>query len=251
MSALPVSVCLLCCNEADRLVRSLPPLKDFAEIVALDSGSTDRSLALLKEAGARTLFHEWNGFVPMRLRLFAAATQPWIFWLDADEVVTPPLLENMTALFADGEPDCSGYLINRMVYFQGRWIRHGEWFPDWNLRLFRRDGWKMDQQAVHEKVEVSGKVGQLDGLLEHRALRDRAELRRRVERYAALASGERVARGKKPSRLQGVCHASGRFLRGYLLRRGFLDGGEGFLIAREIARATFYKYAGQRENLSA
>ncbi|MGD1017788.1 MAG: glycosyltransferase family 2 protein [Verrucomicrobiia bacterium] len=241
---------MLCKNEADRLVRSLPPLSDFAEIVALDSGSVDQSLALLKAAGARTLFHEWDGFVPMRRRLFSSATQPWIFWLDADEVVTVPLLENMKALFAGGEPRCAGYLIDRMVCFRGRWIRHGEWFPDWNLRLFRRDAWRMDSRAVHEKIEVNGKVGRLHGLLEHHALRDLADLRQRVARYAALAAGERMAHGKKPSRLQGALHASARFLRGYLLRRGFLDGGEGFLIAREIARGTFFKYAGRCEDLS-
>jgi glycosyltransferase involved in cell wall biosynthesis len=240
----------LCKNEADRLVQSLPPLRDFAEIAALDSGSTDQSLALLKAAGARTLFHEWDGFVPMRRRLFLSATQPWIFWLDADEVVTGPLLENIKALFADSDPPCAGYLIDRMVYFQGRWIRHGEWFPDWNLRLFRRDAWKMDYRAVHEKVEVNGKVGRLHGLLEHHALRDLADLRQRLLRYAALAAGERTAQGKTPSRLQGALHASTRFLRGYLLRRGFLDGREGFHIAREIARGTFLKYTRQGENLS-
>ena len=165
MKSLPISVCILTLNEEENLVRTLPPLKRFAEVLVFDSGSTDRSVQMCREAGA--VIHEvpWEGFGTTRRKLFEAASQPWILWLDADEVITDELLDEISQLFANGEPGKKAYSINRMVYFEGKWIRHGEWFPDWVMRLFPADCWEMIELDVHESVKVSCPTGRLHQLI--------------------------------------------------------------------------------------
>lgn len=237
---MPISVCMLVLNEADRLVRSLSPLGIFEEVLVLDSGSTDGSQKLCREAGAQVLEQAWKGFGETRKRLFEEAEQPWILWIDADEVVTETLAAELHALFEKG-PSCAAYEVNRMVCFEGQWVRHGEWFPDWNVRLFRREAWEMLPRAVHEAVKINGRVGHLQGLLEHHSYRDWDDQRRRSERYARLWAEQNA--GRKIGPLAGPSRALWRFFKGYVLKRGFLDGRLGFRIAVANAREVARKYA--------
>ncbi len=245
---LPVSVCMLVLNEEDRLVRSLPPLADFAEIVVLDSGSTDRSLELCREHGCRVVEAAWEGFGAMRQRLFGLAKQPWVFWLDADEVVSGELLEALRELFGEVREGglADAYEVNRIVFFEGKWVRHGDWFPDWNVRLFRNKVWSIEPRAVHEEIEIDGRVGRLRGLLEHYTYRDRGDQRRRSERYARLWAQEQAKRGRRAHLLSAPLHALWRFFRGYFLKGGFRDGGLGFRVAWANAREVWLKYENLR-----
>tara|TARA_Y100001934_G_C12339631_1_gene769481 strand:+ start:641 stop:1393 length:753 start_codon:yes stop_codon:yes gene_type:complete len=240
---LPVTACILVKNEADRLPRILPSLDIFEEILVFDSGSEDQSVQMCLDAGARVEEVQWEGFGATRKKLFSAASSPWIFWIDADEVVTADLARELMDLFAGSEPEKRGYEVNRIVRFDGRWIRHGEWFPDWNLRLFRADSWSMEELAVHERVDLQGgKPDRLDGLLEHHTYRSWDDLRARSERYAALWAEQQSAAGRRPFFLEGVMRACWKLFRAFVLRGGFMDGILGFKIAFANAFEVYLKY---------
>lgn len=240
---LPVSVCILSLNEADRLPRCLAPLGDFAEVIVLDSGSTDGSQDICRRAGVTLLEGPWLGFAAQRRKVFGLAAQPWILWLDADEVVRPELLAEIKALFADGAaPPEAAYRINRLVVFEGREVRHGNWFPDRCIRLFRTDCWSMPERAVHESLDIRGGVADLTGLLEHHTYRDWADQRRRAEKYAALWAAQAAGEGRRAGPLTGPLRALWRFLRGYVIRRGFLDGALGWKVAAANAGEVALKY---------
>jgi len=238
---LPISVCMLTLNEADRLQQSLPPLDAFSELIIFDSGSQDRTLELCQAVGATIHTVAWEGFGTTRRKLFEQAQCSWVLWLDADEVITPELLDELRQLFAKG-PDKAAYAINRMVHFEGKWIAHGDWFPDWNVRLFRSDVWAMADVAVHESLTICGEVGQLQGLLKHYTYRDWRDQRQRSERYARLWAEQKKAQGKQVKFAEKYGRAAWRFCKGYLLKRGFLDGSIGLRIALANAREVFMKY---------
>lgn len=239
---LPVSVCILCLNEADRLRRCLAPLADFAEVVVLDSGSTDGSQAICREFGVRLIEGPWLGFAGQRRQVFGLASQKWILWLDADEVVRPELLAELKQLFTAGEPPLAAYRINRLVVFEGREVRHGNWFPDYCIRLFRTTVWSMPERAVHESLDITGETGDLNGLLEHHTYRDWDDQRRRAEKYSRLWAQQAAKEGRKPGALAGPLRGFWRFFRGYVIRRGFLDGTLGFRIARANGAEVALKY---------
>ena len=240
---LPVTVCMLCLNEADRLPRSLAAVGHFAEWLVFDTGSEDDSKEIARTAGATVRERPWEGFSRTRMRHFQEAGQPWILWVDADEVVTPELVEELRGLFQGGtEPPCQAYRLNRMIFFEGRWIRHGDWFPDWNVRLFRQGVWSMEERAVHESVRVEGSVGELASLLEHHSFRSWADKEERSRKYAVLWAGMAAERGRSCGPLSPILRAVWKFIRGYVLKQGFLDGAPGLRIALSNARETALKY---------
>jgi glycosyltransferase involved in cell wall biosynthesis len=246
---IPASVCILCLNEADRLRRCLAPLADFAEVIVLDSGSTDGSQAICREFGVKLVEGPWLGFAGQRRKAFGLASQKWILWLDADEVVRPELLAELKQLFATGEPPLAAYRINRLVVFEGREVRHGNWFPDYCIRLFRTTVWSMPERAVHESLDINGETGDLAGLLEHHTYRDWDDQRRRAEKYSKLWAQQAAKEGRRPGPLTGPLRGFWRFFRGYVIRRGYLDGTLGFRIAKANGAEVALKYRLLRESL--
>jgi glycosyltransferase involved in cell wall biosynthesis len=238
---LPVSVCILVLNEEDRLERCLSSLDPFSEIAVLDSGSSDGSLAICRARGAKIYEKDWQGFGKMRRELFALASQPWVLWLDADEVVSRDLADELQRLFTSPVA-FDAFAVNRMVFFEGKWIRHGDWFPDWNIRLFRQGSWTMEEREVHECVRIRGKVGRLGGLIEHYTYRDWADRERRSERYAELWAREKAAKRVRTFPGAPALRGAIRFLKGYILKGGFLDGALGARIALSNAREAALKY---------
>jgi len=228
-------------NEMDRLPGTLSPLSAFAEVVILDSGSADGSIDYACTHGCVVHQSEWLGFGAMRTKLFGLAREPWVLWLDADEIVTDDLLESLQKLFRDGAK-AEAYQINRMVHFIGKRIRHGDWFPDWNTRLFRSTCWKMDERPVPEALQINGRVARLPGLLEHHSYRDWPDRRDRARRYAELWATMEASRGRRPKPGEATARAAWRFVRGYVLRLGFLDGLLGLRVAASIAAETRLKY---------
>ena len=241
MNKLPISVCMLVKDEEDRLVKSLPPLAIFKEVLIYDSGSTDGSIELCKKHDAQIIHGSWHGFAETRKKLFSQANQPWIFWLDADEVITPELLEELKSTFAT-DVKVSGFQINRMVFFEGKWIRHGDWFPDWNLRLFRSNSWEIENREVHESIKVSGQTSRLSGLLEHHSYRNWQDRELRIDRYSTLWAEMKCREGKKAHLVEALTRSLWRFLRAYILKLGFLDGAIGFRIAISTANEVYIKY---------
>jgi glycosyltransferase involved in cell wall biosynthesis len=238
---LPISVCMLVKNEEDRLTKSLPPLSIFKEVLIYDSGSTDESINLCKKYHARVIQGEWLGFSETRKKLFFQASQPWIFWLDADEVVTPDLAKELIATnFASSV--YAGYELNRKVFFENKWVNHGEWFPDWNIRIFRSDSWEIENLAVHESINLKGSPRKLKGMLGHYSYRDWNDRDSRMKRYAELWAQMKSKQGVSTFAGEGILRAIWRFFRNYIIKFGFLDGILGFKISISIAKEVNLKY---------
>lgn len=238
---LPISVSILVKNEESNLINSLPALSIFKEVLVYDSGSTDKSLEICEQFGAKVISGEWLGFSESRKKVFSEASQPWIFWLDADEVLTSELASELKSVFSS-EIKCQGFEINRMVFFLGKKIRHGEWFPDWNLRIFRADSWRMDDRDVHESVNLRGSSVRLSGLLEHYSYQDWNDRAQRMEHYSNLWAQMKQEQGSKTFSGEGSIRALWRFFRAYILKFGFLDGLIGFKIAISVASEVALKY---------
>jgi len=244
-----ISFCIITLNEADNLPRCLKSITGLAdEIVVLDSGSTDATEAIAKQFGARWEVQEWQGYVAQKNRLISLARNEWVFSLDADEELSPELREEILAIQAGTPVDgICGYSMPRCVFYEGRWIRHGNWYPDRLTRLFRRENARFTGGKVHEKLEIPGKVQRLNGDLHHYSFRDEDDHWKRCLKYAGLWAESRNEEGKKPGPLAPYLHSVGRWIRGYFIKAGFLDGLMGLKIANICAREVYLKYSLLRE----
>jgi len=239
-----ISFCLITLNEEANLQRCLQSCAELAdEIVVLDSGSTDGTEQIVRQFGARWEHQEWLGFVGQKNRALGRAACPWVFSIDADEALSPELREEVRHLKGTEPPvDCGGYSMPRCVCYEGRWIRHGDWYPDRLVRLFRRDRARFVGGQVHERLEVAGTVVRLHSDLHHYSFRDAADHWERCQKYARLWAETQLAAGQQAGVWAPSVHAAFRWLRGYVLRRGFLDGPQGRRIADLNAREVRLKY---------
>ena len=230
MSGINASVCILAKDEEENLPRCLAPLREFDEVIVLDSGSSDATVKIAPEWGARVIGEPWDGFGTTRRKLFEAATRPWILWLDADEVLSDELLGEIRNC-VQVDPDVDGYQINRINYVGNRRVRHGLWYPDWNLRFFRRTAWIMEERDVHESVRVEGDIGRFLSRLDHYRYRDWKDRRERAARHAKLWAAQTFRDGRRATFFDQVGRSFGCFVKGYFLRLGFLDGLLGIRVA--------------------
>jgi glycosyltransferase involved in cell wall biosynthesis len=237
-----LSVAIITLDEETNIGPCLESVKWADEGVVCDSGSRDRTMEIAAGYGARTFQDDWLGFAAHKNLAVSRCSQPWILVLDADERVPPPLREEIEAILrSDAAGD--GYSLGRKNFFLGAWIRHGGWSPDRSVRLFRRGQGRFRPRAVHEVVEVSGRIGALQHPLEHYTYASVSDFLRRMERYAALAAGELFATGHRCGVVDLTLRPAWTFLRMYLVGRGFLDGWRGLLLAGLYASYTFAKYA--------
>ncbi len=239
-----ISFCLIALNEEANLARCLESVKELAaEVVILDSGSTDATSQIAQQYSARWHHQDWLGFVGQKNAALALAANDWVFSIDADEELSPELRAEIARLQLTAPPDhCTGFSMPRCVLYEGRWIRHGDWYPDRLVRLFRRSRARFVGGKVHERLELSGDVESLTGELHHYSYRDAADHRARCQRYARLWAETQFAAGRTVLPLAPSFHAVFRWLRGYVLRRGFLDGEQGRRIASFCAWETLLKY---------
>lgn len=243
-----ISACIIAKDEADRIGPCLDSVSFCDEIVVLDSGSRDGTVALCRSKGARVLETDWPGWIAQKNRAVDAARHDWILSLDADERVDPALRAAVEALRdarSGEEPEGPvAYEVTRLNRYLGRWIRHGGWYPEWRIRLFDRRHARWGGVDPHDRVEVRGRLGRLrDGNLLHHSYRSLADHVRQMDRFTGVSAGEMLARGRRPG-LWGLCvrppfHA----FRMYVLRRGFLDGWPGFVSATMFGWYVFLKYA--------
>ncbi len=240
------SVCLITFNEELNLGRCLASVVRFAdEVVVVDSGSTDRTQEIATTAGARVISQPWLGYVGQKNFAIDRATHGWIFSIDADEEVSPRLsaeIEELKSRSGEVSPRCSGFRMPRCVLYEGRWIRHGDWYPDRLVRLFRKERARFAGGKVHERLELSGEIRDLRHELYHYSFRDRADHWQRCLDYARLWAESAFEAGKRAGGWAGPSHAAFRWVRGYLFRGGFLDGAQGWHIARMSAAEVKLKY---------
>ena len=237
----PLSVVLITLNAAAQLEACLQSAAFADEILVVDSGSVDGTLALAERYGARVVQQAWLGFGPQKQYAVSQARHEWVLCLDADERVTPELQASIEAALT--QPLFGAYRFARRNRFLGRYLRYGEGYPDWNLRLFdrRRAGWTND--VVHENVTTDCEVATLKGDLLHDSAETIASYLAKQNRYTTLAAEAAFGAGKRASGLKLVLSPIVRFVKFYALRRGFLDGLPGFVHIVIGCFNSFSKYA--------
>jgi glycosyltransferase involved in cell wall biosynthesis len=236
-----LSVVIITRNEAANIRACLESVRFADEIVVVDTASTDGTPEICREFGAQVFDQPFLGYGPQKNFGIDRAAGEWSLNVDADERVSDSLREEIQAVIAAADA-CDGYWIARQNYFGDTWIRHGGWFPDYNLRLFRKSKGRFNERSVHEAVQVNGSVGKLRAPLVHRTCRDFAEFAQRQERYAELAAAELAREGRRAGALDLWLRPPLTFLKMYLLKRGCFDGVKGFTLARLYARYTRRKY---------
>lgn len=241
----PLSVVVITLNAAAQLEACLQSARFADEIVVVDSGSSDGTPALAVRCGARVLQQEWLGFGRQKQFAVNAARNDWVLCLDADERVTPELqaaIEN-----ALKNPSTAAFRFPRRNRFLGRYLRHGEGYPDWSLRLFDRRQARWSDDAVHEKVETEGSVGELRGDLLHDSAESLAAYLTKQNRYTTLAAEMALAAGKRASFARIAFSPVVRFVKFYFIRQGFRDGLPGLIHIAIGCFNSFMKYSKMLE----
>jgi glycosyltransferase involved in cell wall biosynthesis len=251
---LPVSVCIIAGNEALRIRRALESVSGWvAEIVvATDDSMTDGTDKIAGSYGAKIFRQPWQGHAAHRNFASEKATQPWLLAIDADEEVSPALRDEIirTISTMPGESPVVAYSFPRCTLYCGRWIRHGDWYPDRKVRLWRRDEAHWTGGTLHEKLLVRGAVGRLRGDLLHYSMESLDHHTRKSIMVSNLFLNRELEQRRRANFLGLWTRPWWRFVRGYFLRRGFLDGWQGYTIARMVAFETFLRYAKLRESQS-
>lgn len=241
-----ISVTIIARDEEANIARAIASVDFCAEVLVVDSGSTDRTVEIARSLGATVLHHEWPGYAAQKNFAAAKASHDWILSIDADEAVGPGLAASIRGL-AEAEPEHAGFDFPRLARYCGKWIRHSGWYPDRKVRLYRRDRGRWVGDFVHESVVVSGPVGHLEGNLLHYTCDTFRDHRANVERYTDLAAREIVASGQRPTASRLFLGPPFAFAKSFFLQLGFMDGAAGFTIAWMAARYVYLKHAKARK----
>jgi glycosyltransferase involved in cell wall biosynthesis len=241
-TAMRLSVIVIARDEERVIARCLESVRFADEVIVLDGGSTDRTVDICERLGARVVSApDWPGFGPQKNRAAALAGGDWLLSIDADEWVNPELANSIRRAL-ESQQGTDAYELPRLSSFCGRYIRHGGWWPDYVVRLFRRGAARFTDDAVHERLIVGGRVGRLEGLLMHESIRDLEDALAKVNRYSSDGAAMLHRQGKRATLATAILRGAWTFVRTYLLRAGFLDGREGFMAAVYAAENTFHKY---------
>lgn len=229
-------------NEEAVIRRCLESVAWADEIILVDSGSSDRTVEIARELGARTVVTaDWPGPGPQRNRAIDQATTDWILALDADEWVTPELRDEiLAAVKTPGE--YVGYRIPRLSSYCGRRMRHSGWWPDYVSRLFRRGRARFGGGIVHDHLVPEGRMGKLTHPLLHEAITDLDDMLSKLNSYSTWGAQTLHERGRRAGLGTALGHGAWTFIKTYLIRAGFLDGREGFMLAVSNAEGAYYKY---------
>lgn len=237
----PLSVVIITKNAATQLGACLDSASFADEIVVVDSGSNDGTAELAAQRGARVIQKEWLGFGAQKQFAVDAARHDWVLCLDADERVSVPLRERILAALA--APAATAYAMARGNRFMGRWLKHGEGYPDWSLRLFDRRHARWSDDAVHEKVLTDAPAARIEGDLLHDSAETLAGYLDKQNRYTSMQAEALYQAGKRAGLIQLLLSPALRFVKFYVLRLGFLDGVPGLVHILIGCSNSFHKYA--------
>jgi glycosyltransferase involved in cell wall biosynthesis len=244
-AAVKITATLITLNEEENLPRALSSLGCCDDIVVVDSGSDDRTVEIAREYGARVIERQFSGYADQKNFASGLAQHDWILSLDADEALSDKLEAEVRELKRSG-PRADAYQAPRLAEYLGKWIRYSGWYPDPKVRLYNRKKARWVGEYVHEAVEVDGRLGILKGDLLHFTCRSFSEHLATIDRYTTLAAKEIIAGGKRVGVGHLVVSPLWTFLRTYIIKRGFLDGMEGWIIAQMAAFYVFSKYLKAR-----
>jgi glycosyltransferase involved in cell wall biosynthesis len=241
LTKIPVSAAIITLDAAAELEPCLASLGFADDIVIVDSGSTDDTLAIARRHGARVISAPWRGFGAQKQLAVDAARHDWVLCVDADERVTPELAQSIAGAIA--RPGASACRMARCNRFLGRWLRHGEGYPDWSLRLFDRRTSRWSDDAVHERVIHAGAVVTLAGDLQHESAATLAQYLAKQNRYTSLQASHLHGQGCRAGVLRLIASPLLRFIKFYVLRLGFLDGAPGLIHISIGCINSYLKYA--------
>ena len=236
-----LSVIIITKNEESMIRECLQSVSWADEIIVVDSGSTDNTVAICTELGAKVHVRDWPGYGPQKNRALNLATGDWVLSLDADERISPELRNEIRAALADPR-EHHAFRIPRSSSYCGRIIRHSGWWPDYVTRLFKRGHARFSDDRVHEHLIVEGKTATLKQPLRHEAFRSLEQVLQKLNDYST--AGAIMLRQQQRTASLGIAifHGLWTFIRTYFLRAGFLDGREGFMLAVSNAEGTYYRY---------
>jgi len=243
---MPVTVCIITRDEEENLPDCLDSVRWADEILVVDSRSTDRTREIAAAAGARVLERDFPGHIEQKNFALGEASHDWVLCIDADERLSPELAASVKRALAD-PGDRAGFECARLTFHVGRPIRHGGWYPDRNFRLFDRRRGRWGGRNPHDRVQLDGPLGRLEGDLLHHSYRSLSDHVRQIDFFTTIAAREKRARGERGSLPRMALHPPWKFLRMFVLKGGFLDGAAGFTVAVMGAWYVFLKYAKLRE----
>ncbi|MGI8527013.1 MAG: glycosyltransferase family 2 protein [Pseudolabrys sp.] len=235
-----LSAIIIVKNEAANIAECLDSVAFADERIVVDSGSEDDTVAIAAAKGAQVSFHAFEGFGQQFNHALSLASGEWIFSIDADERVSAGLAAELQQAMREGKAD--GYEMPRLSRFCGRVMRHSGWYPDYVLRLWRRGRARWTEDIVHPRPICDGLVAKFVTPLDHFPVLRIEDALSRMDRYSTASAKMIVAAGRRPSFTTGITHGLYAFFKAYVLRAGFLDGREGFLLAVAIAEGSYYRY---------
>ena len=239
-----LSAYILTFNEEDKIRDAIASIDWADEVIVADSFSTDKTPEIVEAMGAKVVQIPFEGFGKLRSQAISACSHKWIFSLDADERCTEAARTEIQKIIADKEA-LDAYYVPRRNFFMGRWIRHSGWYPDYRQpQLFRQGALSFhDEDEVHEGFTVHGRIGHMQQFILQIPFKDLSQMVHKMQRYSSLGSNKLERNGVKASMGKAFLHGLGAFVRFYILKRGFLDGWAGFVIALGNFEGTFYRYA--------
>lgn len=253
VTKLPISVCMISGAEAQRIDRALSSVSDWVHeiVVVLNQEVTDGTEEIARRHGAKVFREPWKGDIGQKNSALAKATQSWVLHLDADEVVSPELREEIRRKWDDfsRSESCAAFRFPRLTYFCGRWIRHGDWYPDYIIRLWRRGAAQWSGADPHGKLVVQGKIGTLRSDLLHYSNPTIGGYVQKINYYADAYLRWQIDQGVRWSAASAIFRSGWRFARAYFFRLGFLDGYPGFFIAASTAYSTLVRHSRLFEHL--
>lgn len=231
-------------NEACNLPRSLGSVRDWVqETVVVVNDCTDGTEDVARNLGARVIEHPWQGYRDQKRFALSQVTAPWVLALDADEEVSDTLRESIFRFFQGDQKKYAGAIFSRKVWFLGRWIMHGDWYPDWSLRLFRNGHGQWEGSPEHDKIVLQGACTRLRGDLHHYSNPTLLSHVDKIGVFSEYFLKRQLEGGRRWSLFETVFRPWWRFIRAYFLRCGFLDGYPGYYIAKATAFATLVRYS--------
>lgn len=237
----PLSLVVITRNAESHIARCLKSVPFAADIVVVDSGSTDRTIEIAKACGARVFSEEWRGFGRQKRRATELAMSDWVLSLDADEALSEAAQVEVQATLASlGESDA--FAFPRLSYHLGRWIWHGGWYPDWQIRLYNRMRANWSEDSLHEKVQAKN-VTRLHEPILHWVFKSLSDQVQTNDRYSTLGAHQLAEKGRCFCLFHLMTKPWVKFFETYIWKRGFLDGMPGFIIAVGAAYSVFLKWA--------
>lgn len=239
-----ISACIIAGNEEDNIERCLKSVVWADEIVVVDSFSQDRTCEIARRYTAKVHQHRWLGYIGQKKLIAQLAQGPWILFVDADEEISPALREEIERIFSQPLPSqVHGFECPRLVRYLGRWVKHGDWYPDVKLRLFMKSFGRCGGKEPHDRVTVIGEVRRLSGQIYHYTYTGIDDQIATINRFSGISAQTRFEEGYSARLSDLLFRPIFRFFRGYLVKRGFLDGVPGLIVSATVAFGTFAKYA--------